>query len=196
MRYLGELLVEAVDEARQYVRRVADLLRVLADDPDERGARVGFVQLVDALAERRYDALVARVLPEDVLDHHDGLLHHVVHLAADEVQQRVDALLRRRLDLDGHLPDGAHRAAHKVHVHLHGVLLELGEQLLVVALAGDADHDLDLGELEVGRVVVLAEEDADLFAEDVGLALQEEVDVTEGHVLDFGGGGDECYYIN
>lgn len=123
--------------------------------------------------------------PEDVLDDDDALLHHVVHLGLDQLQQHVDAAAgcaRRSVRLwvagayvacnvcrgnkrlwtawipaciaqtdsiacptaslppshpplcgrgDGHraVADGAHRLAHKVDVHLGGVLLELQQHL-------------------------------------------------------------------
>lgn len=119
--------------------------------------------------------------PEDVLDDDDALLHHVVHLGLDQLQQHVDAAagrqgqcsgikmrmtgclnagiptrfhgdtkcqatltsnttppppplrchppLRRRGDGHRAVADGAHRLAHKVHVHLCGVLLELQQHL-------------------------------------------------------------------
>jgi hypothetical protein len=41
-------------------------------------------------------------------------------------------------------------------------------------------------QFEVGWVVVFAEEDAHFFAEYVGLFLEEEIDVAESDVLDFG----------
>jgi hypothetical protein len=40
-------------------------------------------------------------------------------------------------------------------------------------------------QLQVGRVVVLAEKDANLFAQYVGLLLQKKVDVPQRNVLDF-----------
>ena len=52
------------------------------------------------------------------LDDDDGLLHDVVDLGLDEVEQRADAAFRRLLHLDGTTSDGAHRLAHKVHVNL------------------------------------------------------------------------------
>ena len=55
------------------------------------------------------------------LDDDDGLLHDVVDLGLNEVEQRADAAFRRLLHLDGAASDGAHRLAHKVHVNLRGV---------------------------------------------------------------------------
>ena len=125
-------------------------------------------------------------LAEDVLDHDDRLLHDVVDLGLDELEQHVDAPLRGALELDGAAADGAHRAAHELDVDLGRVLLELHEHLVDVAVARELDHDLELLHLDVDRVVVLAEEDLDLVREDGGPLLHDEVDVAQRHVLDLG----------
>lgn len=51
------------------------------------------------------------------LDDNDGLLHHVVDLGLDKVQQRADTALCGLLHLDGTATNGTHRLAHKVHIH-------------------------------------------------------------------------------
>lgn len=84
---LGEFLVESLDKAGQDLAGVADLLRILADDPNQRGSRIRLVQVVDALAERGDDVLVAWVLSEDVADDDDRLLDDVVDLGVDQIQQ-------------------------------------------------------------------------------------------------------------
>ena len=62
-----------------------------------------------------------RIISEPNLDDDDGLLHDVVDLGLDEVEQRADAAFRRLLHLYGAASDGAHGLAHKVHVNLRGV---------------------------------------------------------------------------
>lgn len=64
----------------------------------------GYGQYLYAMCERREHArvwrgrhLLVRVLAENVLDDHDGLLHHVVDLGLNEVQQGADAALGRLL---------------------------------------------------------------------------------------------------
>jgi hypothetical protein len=68
-------------------------------------------------------------------------------------------------------------------------LLELAEQCVDIFLAGEADHDLELLNLDVGRVIVLAEEDAHLVLKKVRSLLKEEVDVAKGDPLDLRGRG-------
>ncbi len=55
------------------------------------------------------------VAPEDVLDHNDGLLDHVVDLRLYELQQDVDAPLRRALQAHRAPPDRPHRLRTKMH---------------------------------------------------------------------------------
>lgn len=147
------------------------------------------------LAEGGDDALVAGILPQDVLNHHHTLLHDVVDLGRYQVQQRIDTLLTRRLDLDGHLADGLDGPAHKVHVDLEGVLLQLCEELFVILVVCYSHHDLEFLQLEVGRVVEFTEKHPHLLAQDVGLGLQQEVDVPQGNVLDLRGRGNEGHCV-
>ena len=138
------------------------------------------------MAECGDDALVAWVTPEDILDHHDHLLHHIANLGVDQLEKHVDRLLSTLLNLDRHLTDRADRLLHKVHVNLHRIFLELVKQLVCVAVVCYSDHDLQFCEFEIRRVVVLAEEHSQLLVQDTGLLLQEKVDVLEGDVLHFG----------
>ena len=65
------------------------------------------------------------------------------------------------------------------------VLLELSQQSVDVLLASKADHDFELLNLDVGRVIILAEEDAHFIRQNVGAFLQKEIDVTESYPLNF-----------
>lgn len=185
--YLGELFIEALDESADDFPSVVDLFRVLAHDPDERAARVGLVELVDALAECGDDAFITWVFPENVLDDWDRFLNHIVNLCRDQVQEYVHALFRRGLDLDGYLAYCFYCPPHKVHVNLHGILFELREQLVDIALVGYSHHNFDFLEFQVGGVVVFAEKYTDFFAEDFRLALKKEINVAKGDVLNLGG---------
>jgi hypothetical protein len=69
-------------------------------------------------------------------------------------------------------------------------LLQLAQQRIHVLLSRQPNHDLELLDLDVGRVVVLAEEDAHLVLEDVGSVLEEEIDISEGDPLNLRSGGD------
>ena len=51
---------------------------------------------------------------------------------------------------------------------------------------GELEHHLELFELDVGRVVVLAKEHAKFLAQDIRPLLENDVDVAEGYVLDLG----------
>ena len=169
-----------------------NLTLALTYNPHHARPRLRFIQSIQILAQRTNNTLILiRILPEYVLDHHDRLLHHVVHFRLDQIQERRDAPLRRRLHLDGAPPDGPHRLAHEVHVHLRRVLLQLAEDLRDVGLRRQPDHDVQLLEFDVDRVVVLDEEHLHFVLEDVGLLLDDEVDVAQGHVLDLGLGGEE-----
>lgn len=62
------LLLEHIEEGRQQLVGVLNLLGVLSNDPDQGRAGLGLVELLEVGAEGGDDALVAvGVLPEDVL---------------------------------------------------------------------------------------------------------------------------------
>mmetsp|Transcript_37558 Transcript_37558/g.81412 ORF Transcript_37558/g.81412 Transcript_37558/m.81412 type:complete len:424 (-) Transcript_37558:321-1592(-) len=190
--HLHVLVVERVQELVQQLVGVVDALGILPDDPDHRRLGLRLIERVQVLTQRPDDALVVvGVLAEDVLDHHDGLLHHVVDLGLDELQQHVDAALRRLVQLDGAPSNGTHAPTDKLDVDLGGVLLELHQHLVHVALRRQHDHDLQLLHLDVDGVVVLAEEHLDLPVQDRRSLLNDEVDVAECHVLNFRLGGEE-----
>ena len=60
-----------------------------------------------------------------------------------------------------------------------------------VALRCEPDHDVQLLQLDVDGIVVLDEEDLHLVLENVSTLLDDQVDVTEGDVLDLGFGGEK-----
>ena len=60
-----------------------------------------------------------------------------------------------------------------------------------VVLRRKPDHDVQLLQLDVDGVVVLDEEDLHLVLEDVGALLDDQVDVPECHILNFGLGGEQ-----
>ena len=62
--------------------------------------------------------------------------------------------------------------------------LQLRQDLGDVGLTGQPDHDVQLLQLDVDRVVVLHEEDLHLVFEDVRPLLYDEIDVPQSHVLD------------
>lgn len=178
-----EFFVETFHETRQDVAGVADLFGVLSHDPYQCASGIRLIQIINALTERWYYTLVAGVLPEDILDHHDRFLDDIVHFRADEFEEGVDAFLACSLDLDCDLSDCFHRATDEVHVDFLGILLELGQKLVNVSFIGDSNHDFKLLEFQIWWIVVFAEENAHLFAENVRLLLQKEIDVSKCDVL-------------
>ena len=112
---LRRFLLKSLQEALEELVSVVDALRVLSDDPDHRGLRLGLVQGVKVLAQRSDDRLVAiRELPEDVLDDDHSLLHHVVDLGLNQLKQHVDAAFGSSLEFDGAAPNRTHSLAHSL----------------------------------------------------------------------------------
>ena len=185
---LGKFFSEGVDKVAKYFSSVVDFFGIFSNDPYERSSSIWLVQFVDALAERGYDSLIAGVFAEDVLNNHNCFLNDVVDFGVDKVKKRVDTLLAGTLDLDGHLSNGLDSSSHEIHIHLHGIFLQFREQLIDVFVVRYPNHNLELLHLQVGRIVVFAEEDTHLFTENVCLLLEEEIDVSESDVLYFGSG--------
>lgn len=77
-----------------------------------------------------------------------------------------------------------------------GSLLQLLENLAEVGVPRESIHDLEFGELDVDRVVVLAEEDLDLVLENGWATLDDEEDVSESDVLNLGTGGEKSNWRN
>lgn len=169
---LCEFLVEAVNKTSENIACVGDLLGVLSDNPDQAASGVGVVQIINALAKRGNNALVARVASENILDHNNDLLHDIADLGVDELKKHVDGLLSALLNLDRYLADRTNRLLHKVHVHFHRVFLKLIKQLVSVGVVGYPDHNLQLGEFEVWRIIVFAEKHTQLLVQNSRLLLK------------------------
>lgn len=127
MAYLREFLHKPIDKAFEDIASIADFLSVFANDPYKRSSRLRFVQLLDAFAEVRYYSFVARIFSENVLDHYDCFLHHIVDLRVDQIHQGIDTPLGCVLNLDGDLPYGLDRPLHNVHVDLQSIFFQLGQ---------------------------------------------------------------------
>lgn len=72
-------------------------------------------------------------------------------------------------------------------------LLQFTQKRIDVLLRCELDHNLELLHLDVGWIIVLAEEDAHLVREGFGTLLEDEVDVAQGDPLHFWGRRDERY---
>lgn len=172
MIYLSKLFHESINEALQNLIRVANLLSVLSDDPYQRPPSVRLIQLVNVFAKGGNHAFVARIFAQDILCDHNDLLYDVVDFGRDQILQSLHAFAAGFFDLDGDLTDGLDGSANKVHVHLQSILLQLRKQLLEILLVCYPYHDLELLELDIGRVIVFAEEDSQFFAENIGFGLE------------------------
>jgi hypothetical protein len=73
-------------------------------------------------------------------------------------------------------------------------LLQLGQNLFDVPFVRESVDDLEFGELDVDRVVVLAEEDFNVVLEDEWPPLYDEMNVSERDVLDFVAGREKGDY--
>lgn len=191
----GEFFVKSINKATQDITRIADLLGILSNNPDECRSSIRLIQLIDALTQSGDYTLVSRVLSEYVLDDHDRFLNDIVHLCVDQIQQCVDAPLACALNLDSNLADGLDGTPDKVHIDFKGVLLQFSQKLVHVAVVGNPYHDLELLELDIWRVVVFTEENTKFLLENVRLLLQQEVDVSQCHILHFGSRRNQCNFL-
>mmetsp|Transcript_11339 Transcript_11339/g.28546 ORF Transcript_11339/g.28546 Transcript_11339/m.28546 type:complete len:246 (-) Transcript_11339:725-1462(-) len=171
---------------------VVDPVGILPDDPNHGCFGLGLIQAVQILTQVRNDDLVlARVLPEDVPDYHHGLLYHVANLGLDQVKQRVHTPFGGPAQLDGALANRSHRPSDALDVHLGGVLTELRQNLVDVPFRRELHHHRNLFELHVQRIVVFADEHADLLLQDLRLLLHDQIDVSHHDVLDLGFGREQ-----
>mmetsp|Transcript_10368 Transcript_10368/g.32381 ORF Transcript_10368/g.32381 Transcript_10368/m.32381 type:complete len:728 (+) Transcript_10368:216-2399(+) len=183
----GRLVVEVVQEVVKQLVDLVNALGVLAQDPDHGRLRLRLVQLLQAVAKCRENSLVPhRILAEDVLDHDCCLLHDVIHLRLEELQQHLDGPLARPLKLDRDAPDRANSLPDEIDVDTRGVLLELQQDLLEVLLGDEHDHDVYLLQLDVHWIVVLAEEHLDITRQDPRTLLHDQADVSQGDILHLG----------
>jgi hypothetical protein len=181
-----EFFIESINKASQDVARIADLLGVLSNNPDECSSGIWFIQLVNALAKGGDDPFVARVFPENVLDDNNRFLNDVVHLGVDKVQQCINATLASALNLDSDLSNGPDGSADKVHIDFEGIFLQFSQELVHIAVVCYAHHNLKLLELDIWGVIVFAEKDTELLLENIGLLLQQKVNISQCHILHFG----------
>lgn len=64
------------------------------------------------------------------------------------------------------------------------ILFKLREDLIDVLVVAETDDDFQLFPLDIWRVVVLAEKDANVVLKNIGAPLQDQVDVPERYILD------------
>jgi hypothetical protein len=136
------------------------------------------------LAKCRNNALVARVLSQNVLDNDNHLLDNIVDLGRDEILEGCNTLLGGILNLDGYLANCLDGSSDEIHIDFKGILLQLSEELFIVMLVCYPNHDFQLLKLNIGRISVFAEEDAHLLAQNVWFSLEQEINVSQSDVLD------------
>ena len=83
------------------------------------------------------------------------------------------------------LPDSFDSCLHQVHIHIIRVILELGQDSLRVSFNSHFDQNFDLLQLKVEGVIKLTVKNFGGRLEDSGFFLQDEVDISQGDVLDF-----------
>lgn len=98
----------------------------------------------------------------------------------------LNATLGGLLELDSATSNGTDRLSHKFDINLCGIFFELHQHLLDVTLGCEHNHNLELFHLYVNRVVVFTEEHLHFVLEDFRSLLNDQVDVTKSHVLNFG----------
>lgn len=84
--HLCKLFAKTLDEPGENLLGVRNLLCVLADNPNKTASCIGLVQIVDTLAKRWYDAFIARIPSENILDDNDHLLHDIADFRVDQFQ--------------------------------------------------------------------------------------------------------------
>jgi hypothetical protein len=82
---LGVLIVEIVKEIFKEIISIVNPLCILSNDPDHAGLAFWIIKVVLVLTQSRNNGLIiVGILSED--DHH-CLLHHIVGLGLNEIQQ-------------------------------------------------------------------------------------------------------------
>jgi hypothetical protein len=142
------------------------------------------------------------------LHYDNSFLHNIADSCANELQQDIDTSFSTSLDFDGCLTDGLDTLPHKVYIDLGCIsvlpvsmgfknikwwhsLFQLAQQRVYILLGSKPDHDIQLLDLDIQRVIIFTEEDAHLVREEICSFLEKEVNVSESDPLDFGWGGEE-----
>ena len=116
----------------------------------------------------------------EYLHDHNSLLHDVAYPSRDKVQQYINTSLSAGFYLHRSLPYGLDATPHKADVNLGGisaeyqsrirtrsrqtdVLFQLAQQCVDIVLVGQANHDVQLFDFDIQRVVILAENHAHLI---------------------------------
>lgn len=128
---------------------------------------------------------------EAYLDDDDSLLYDIADSCLDQFHQYFDTSPGSLIDLDSNLANRPDSLANKIDINFRRVFLQLPKQSVHILLVRQSNHNLKFLHLDVGRIVIFAEENAHLAGKDIGTFLQEEVDVTKGDPLHLGRWGDK-----
>lgn len=201
--YSIAFLSESLQERPQQLIRILNLLCVLANEPNQRGLGLRLINS-SRLAQsagmipsyewgyfrkmscQRISLIQVYPCSEAYLYDNDSLLYDITNSCLDQLHQYADTSSSSLINLDSNLANRPDGLANKIDINLRRVFLQLPEQSVHILLVRQSNHNLKLLHLDVGRVVIFAEENAHLVGKDIGTFLQEEIDVTKGDPLHLG----------
>mmetsp|Transcript_27540 Transcript_27540/g.42340 ORF Transcript_27540/g.42340 Transcript_27540/m.42340 type:complete len:304 (+) Transcript_27540:996-1907(+) len=180
------LFFERFQEGIQKFISVVNTFSVFSNDPDHTSLRQRFVKGVKVVTQRRNDTFVTVwIASEDVLDDNDGFLYHIVNLGLDQFQQNPDATLSCTFQLDCTTSNCGYGFAHKVDIDFGSVFLEFQQDLINVLLRNKLNDNLKFFHLDINWIIIFAKENLDFVLQNVWTLLNNEINVTESHVLNF-----------
>ena len=103
-------ILEVLRKVVQELIGIFNHFNVLPDDPDNRGFGLGIVKGLEIFANISQKAFIlVRILPEDVSDDNNRLLHNVWHFSFQSFPQTLHTLIGHFLQFNGapsHCSDG------------------------------------------------------------------------------------------
>ena len=91
----------------------------------------------------------------------------------------------RRLNLSYNLTNSSDGSRDEFFINISSILLHFIKDLLTIFLVSDFDQNLQFLKLDVDWVVKLCVERLNVVAKDVGLLLQNKLNVSAGNILEF-----------
>lgn len=136
------------------------MLAELAQDPDECDLAIIFNNLIGLDAANKWYKIIdeVRILPQDVLQHGDGLRCHIRDLQTKEILQLGADHLAEVWQADHDSSEARDGALCNIGADIRHVLAQLVHNLLNVALACYLRQDLQFKVLDVRWLIILNEE--------------------------------------